>query len=158
MPPVVECVCVFCGATMGSRRGLRIHVRKMHARLGDGAPSPQLCVKTVSEAVHAHSTPVIPSASVSDCARVLHAHPCATSAKVRLLGTGPQSGRVVALARPVLPVHTQKHLAAPAPHVPATLHFAHAYAAPQDLCAQAADDTADRGLAKMHVQYLLNPL
>jgi hypothetical protein len=110
MPPALACVCVFCGATMGSRRGLRIHVRKMHAQ---------------PDALREVRVPA------SDAAG---------------LGSGPQSGRVVALAAPVFRIETPKALRAPQALTPATLHFAH------------PGDASDETLAQMRIGFLLNPV
>lgn len=152
MPPVVECVCVFCGAAMGSRRGLRIHVRKMHAQqdalrearvpasdaagLGSGPQSGRV----VAQAAPAFQAKTAKAPCASAGAAVSPASDAAG------LGCGPQSGRVVALAAPVFRIGAPKALRAPQALTPATLHFAHPGGASHET------------LAQMRISFLLNPV
>ena len=120
----MECVCVFCGATMHSRRGLCIHVRKRHAQ-PDALPD---------------ALPAVPLAS--DDAR---------------LGSGPQSGRIVALRAPVFLIQTPRALCAPVAHLPAVLDFEQQDARGKSALAHAVDTSGD-ALARMRLAFLLNPV
>lgn len=135
MPAAMECVCVFCGATMHSRRGLCIHVRKRHAQpdaLPDALPD-----------VRAQRPSAAPALQLaSDDAR---------------LGSGPQSGRIVALQAPVFLIQTPRALCAPVAHLPAVLDFEQQDARGKSALAHAVDTSGD-ALARMRLAFLLNPV
>lgn len=143
MSTTLECVCVFCGATMGSRRGLRIHVRKMHA---------QADALGLHAVLHYAKPPrASAAAAVSAAAMVLRC--CEPASDTKGLGSGPHSGRIVASPE----IHTRRALCAPQTHAPATLHFAQV--GPSTKAAPAcATGTNDETLGQMRISFLLNPV
>ena len=152
MPPALACVCVFCGATMGSRRGLRVHVRKMHAQQDAlrevRAPAPAaagLGSGPQSGRVVALAAPVF-QAETAKAPWASAAAAVSPASDAAGLGSGQRSGRVVALAAPVFRIETPKALRAPLALTPATLHFAH------------PGDASDETLAPMRITFLLNPV
>ena len=169
MPPAQACVCVFCGAMMGTRRGLRIHVRKMHASAGD---------RNQKGAALAYAIFAPPS---------LQAQSGDSGSNISLLGTGPRGGcfaaverqpravcappplraqsgdaeaarRALPLARPVYAISTQGGLYAPAAQVPATLCFGKAGISDKHPLSVPQAGATVHDLAKMHVHFLLNPV
>ena len=155
MPVAQACVCLHCGATMRSRRGLRAHVRKMHAKsgesrrdatpLGTGPVGGCVAVRQLSS-----------SAPLASTALRVQGHGCVKSAHVRVVGMDPQSCRVVALPRFVSAMRTQGALCAPPAHVPATLLFARPSASEGHTSAVLDEGVSEMGLAKMSVSFLLN--
>ena len=131
MPAAMECVCVFCGATMRSRRGLCIHVRKRHAQ-PDALPD-----------VRAPRPSAAPAAVLA-------------SGDARL-GSGPLSGRMVALRAPVFSIQTPRALCAPVAHLPAVLHFEQQDARGKPALVHTVDTSGDT-LAHMRLPFLLNPV
>jgi hypothetical protein len=147
MPGAQACVCVYCGATVGSRRGLRMHVRKLHAQadaLGVHAALPYAKPPGASAA-----------AAVSPAAMVLRY--CKPASEPLGLGSGPHSGRIVAPAVPIFRIQTSRALSAPPPDAPATLHFTHVD--PSTIPAPMyGTGTSDETLGHMQISFLLNPV